>query len=43
MRVDVDDPKAPVDAKLDFYSSSQLTGDATAEDFESLQRNTGAS
>jgi Ni/Fe-hydrogenase 1 B-type cytochrome subunit len=40
MKVDVDDPSVPVDTKIDFYSASRLTGDATAEDLETIRRRT---
>jgi len=40
MKVDVEEPTGPVDTKIDFYSASRLTGDATAEDLESIRRRT---
>ncbi len=41
MKVDVEEKVAKVDKdKLDFYSSSVLTGDATTEDLETIRRQT---
>ncbi len=40
MRIEVDDVTAPLDKRIDFYSASRLTGDATAEDLETIRRHT---
>ncbi|MEL6197785.1 MAG: Ni/Fe-hydrogenase, b-type cytochrome subunit [Pseudomonadota bacterium] len=41
MRVEVEDRPSPVEKdKIDFYSASRLTGDATADDLETIRRHT---
>ena len=41
MKVEVEAPDAPVEKeKIDFYSASRLTGDATTEDLDTIRRHT---
>ena len=40
MKIEVENATAEMDTKLDFYSASRLTGDATAADLATIRRHT---